>query len=144
MSTFTLLYIIIKINKPIIMYIFVGWATTGWIFLQGSESFIFDTNYTSHVSGLGDDEQIRAVETAAMAAKRISQFLTSDTRRDTLSLKPDTNEERPQSQVNKTSRGRANCDACWQSWIWKQPQRNFGCNGDFFHKYHWQPILWPE
>ena len=89
------------------MYTFVGWATTGWIFLQGSESFILDTNYTSYVSGLEDDEQIRAVETAAMAAKRISQFLTSDTKRDTLSLKPDTNEDRPQSQVNETSRGRA-------------------------------------
>ena len=51
------------------------------------------------LSGLEDDEQVRAVETAAMAAKRISQFLTRDTERDTLTLKPDTNDERPQSQV---------------------------------------------
>ena len=49
------------------------------------------------LSGLKDDEQVRAVETAATAAKRISQFLTRDTERDTLTLKPD--DDRHQSQV---------------------------------------------
>ena len=58
------------------------------------------------LSGLEDDEQVRAVETAAMAAKRISQFLTKNTERDTLTLKPDTDDDGHQSQVieNLTSR----------------------------------------